>query len=163
MFSGTMTLVLLIRDVTHRNYIKMLKKQNKHKSDTLSFVSHEYRTPLNCIIEMLTTALESKGSSPHFIKCALDNSKYLHNLSNDLLDHAQMKVGKFEITVMEFNLYALAGECLEMFQLMASNKNLILQLQYDRCTRNEVVSDPNRVKQIIVNLIGNAFKFTLKG
>jgi signal transduction histidine kinase len=85
-FSGALTLVLLIRDVTHRNYIKMLKKQNRHKSDTLSFVSHEYRTPLNCIIEMLKSALDFPERN--LIKCALDNSKYLSILSNDLLDHA---------------------------------------------------------------------------
>lgn len=103
-------ILFLIRDVSHRDYITALQEYSKYKSQTLSFVSHEYRNPLNQIISMLETGLDedtrlynqtviyhgqirkTKGHQSvrmsKYIKIALDNAKYLLNLSDDLLDLA---------------------------------------------------------------------------
>lgn len=83
-------LVIVFRDVTHRDYIKILSDYNKEKSKTLSFVSHEFRTPLSCIIVMLETVIDNRSITSAedltMVKSAIDNCKYILNLSNDLLD-----------------------------------------------------------------------------
>lgn len=86
-------ILLLVRDVTHRSYIKLLQDISKKKSKMVSFVSHELRTPLNSIIAMLET-MKNKPDLD-YVETALMNSKYLLCISNDLLDLAQIKVNKF--------------------------------------------------------------------
>ena len=82
--------MLLCRDISHRYYIKELLNYNKEKSKMISYVSHEYRTPLSCIILMIEQALEVEDRQNLFklLTYALSNAKYLLYLSNDLLDFA---------------------------------------------------------------------------
>ncbi|CAD8096816.1 unnamed protein product [Paramecium sonneborni] len=148
-------LVIILRDVNHKDYIKLLKDYNSQKSKTLSFVSHEFRTPLTCIIQML--------EEQQLIQSALDNSKYILNLSNDLLDLAQIRAGKFKIRNTLFNLKSILRDCLNMFEIQAMKKNIQLNYYYDKSLPTEIWSDLNRIRQITVNLIGNALKFTLEG
>ncbi|CAD8114512.1 unnamed protein product [Paramecium sonneborni] len=160
-------LVIILRDVNHKDYIKVLKDYNSQKSKTLSFVSHEFRTPLTCIIQMLEEVLENKTSinlsEQQLIQSALDNSKYILNLSNDLLDLAQIRAGKFKIRNTLFDLKSLLRDCLNMFEIQAMKKNIQLNYYYDKSLPTEIWSDLNRIRQITVNLIGNALKFTLEG
>ncbi|KAL4435387.1 hypothetical protein ABPG74_022870 [Tetrahymena malaccensis] len=154
-------ILLLVRDVTHRSYIKLLQDISKKKSKMVSFVSHELRTPLNSIIAML----ESMKNKPDldYIETALMNSKYLLCISNDLLDLAQIKVNKFQIRKKTFNLKELILEILEMFQIQAERQHIDLVIDYPQDMRSFITSDKNRVRQVLINLIGNAFKFTLTG
>ncbi|CAD8091555.1 unnamed protein product [Paramecium primaurelia] len=160
-------LVIILRDVNHKDYIKVLKDYNSQKSKTLSFVSHEFRTPLTCIIQMLEEVIENKNSlnlsEQQLIQSALDNSKYMLNLSNDLLDLAQIRAGKFKIRNAIFDLKSLLKECLNMFEIQAMKKNIQLNYYYDKTLPTDIWSDLNRIRQITVNLIGNALKFTLEG
>ncbi|CAK87829.1 unnamed protein product (macronuclear) [Paramecium tetraurelia] len=160
-------LVIILRDVNHKDYIKVLKDYNSQKSKTLSFVSHEFRTPLTCIIQMLEEVIENRNnlnlSDQQLIQSALDNSKYILNLSNDLLDLAQIRAGKFKIRNAIFDLRSLLKECLKMFEIQAMKKNIQLNYYYDMSLPTEIWSDLNRIRQITVNLIGNALKFTLEG
>ncbi|CAD8190702.1 unnamed protein product [Paramecium pentaurelia] len=158
-------ILLQIRDVTHRDYISLVKKSNQAKSNIISFVSHEYRTPLNSIIQFISALQEEKDLNlqSKYIKIALSNCKYLLNLSNDLLDFAQLKVGKFSICPIEMDLQKLIEECLELFKLEASLKKIKLSLIYRKSAPRLLNNDPNRIRQIIINLLGNAFKFTLQG
>ncbi|CAD8109341.1 unnamed protein product [Paramecium sonneborni] len=179
-------ILMLIRDITHRDYIQALQEYSKQKSKTLSFVSHEYRTPLNCIIEMLEFGIDEeqkhqsqtvimekecrrimKANYPikitKQIKIALDNAKYLLNLSDDLLDLAQIKVGKFKINKAKFNFNLLLESCAELFQVTAEKKSIKLFINYESKAPRFIYSDSSRLKQIMINLLGNAFKFTDDG
>ncbi|CAD8100407.1 unnamed protein product [Paramecium primaurelia] len=179
-------ILILTRDITHRDYIQALQEYSKQKSKTLSFVSHEYRTPLNCIIEMLELGIyeEQKHQSQTVImekeckrvmkvnypikinkqiKIALDNAKYLLNLSDDLLDLAQIKVGKFKINKAKFNFNLLLESCVDLFQVTAEKKQIKLFINYENKAPRYIYSDSSRLKQIMINLLGNAFKFTDDG
>lgn len=96
------TMYIIFRDIAYKNYIQKLRQNNLQKSKMISFVSHEFRTPLGCIITMLEHE-QSQLSSVH-IQSAIDNSKYLLNLCNDLLDLAQIKASKFQLRHENFNL-----------------------------------------------------------
>ncbi|CAD8174577.1 unnamed protein product [Paramecium pentaurelia] len=158
-------ILLQIRDVTHRDYIKLMKKQYQVKSNIISFVSHEYRTPLNSIIQFISALQDERDPNVQskYIKISLLNCKYLLNLSNDLLDFAQLKVGKFSINPVQMDLKKLIEECMELFKLEANLKKINLTLNYRNSTPRLLNNDPNRIRQIIINLLGNAFKYTLQG
>lgn len=94
--------MIVISNVSVRDEIKSLIEQNEAKSNQLSYVSHEFRTPLNCIITMLEYCLDDlqgkdtlmkQDTNLEYLRIALQNCKYLLNLSNDLLDLAQIKIG----------------------------------------------------------------------
>ncbi|CAD8201005.1 unnamed protein product [Paramecium pentaurelia] len=179
-------ILMLIRDITHRDYIQQLRDYSKQKSKTLSFVSHEYRTPLNCIIDMLEQGVDENQKYSSYtmimekevrrstktnipikmakqIKIALDHAKYLQNLSDDLLDLAQIKVGKFKINKAKFNFNQLLETCVDLFQVIAERKQIMLYINYEKKAPRYIYSDSSRLKQIMINLLGNAFKFTDEG
>ncbi|CAD8111583.1 unnamed protein product [Paramecium sonneborni] len=169
-------ILIVARDISHRDYIHSLKNYSNQKSKMLAFVSHEYRTPLNCIIDQLNESLkeeyrnrsetqycEKDKESHKFVKVALYTAKQLLNLSDDLLDLAQIRVGKFKATKQKFNLENMLKNCLELFSATAEKQQITLILNYNQHVPKIIEQDSNRIKQIIMNLIGNAFKFTLKG
>ncbi|CAD8074906.1 unnamed protein product [Paramecium primaurelia] len=159
------SILIICRDVTHRQKIRYLKDYDIQKSKMLSFVSHEYRQPLGCIIQMIECVLiqpiiTSNSDIVENLQIALDNSKYMLNLSNDLLDLAQIKNGKFKIKKVSFSIENLINDCMKMFALKARLKNLQLLKKINSNIPKFIISDQNRLKQIIVNLLSNAFKFT---
>ncbi|EGR31906.1 phospholipid-translocating p-type flippase family protein, putative [Ichthyophthirius multifiliis] len=158
--------LFLIRDVTHFNQIKLLKLINKNKSQMLSQVSHEFRTPLNCIIsmiEMVCMQLNEKIDLLQYLKPALTSAKQLNFMVNDILDIAQVNVGKFSLNIEQFNLKELIFQLLDLLKIQADQKNILLKVIYDSILPVIIASDPNRLRQIITNLISNALKFTKKG
>ncbi|CAD8177256.1 unnamed protein product [Paramecium octaurelia] len=166
--SKNQNIIIICRDVTHRQKIRYLKEYDKQKSKMLSFVSHEYRSPLNCIIQMLECVLKQTQvkNNPYIneqLQIALDNSNYILNLSNDLLDLAQIKNGKFKVEKVPFNLSTLIEECQKMFELKAKLREVQLSINYSSNLPQMIFQDRNRIRQIIVNLLSNAFKFTQSG
>ena len=142
-----------------------LEVQNENKSKTLAFVSHEMRTPLNCILGMLAvleTMLDPITLDSYVIP-AIACGKHLMNLLNDLLDAAQIQAGKFKLVFIEFDLKSLLSDVLFMINIQARPKGLELILEWDNNLSHIVKSDPNRIRQIVINLLGNALKFTQKG
>ncbi|CAD8121733.1 unnamed protein product [Paramecium sonneborni] len=169
-------ILIVARDISHRDYIRSLKNYSNQKSKMLAFVSHEYRTPLNCIIDQLNESLreESRYRSETLfcerdkethknVKVALYTAKQLLNLSDDLLDLAQIRVGKFKAIKQKFNLKNMLKSCLDLFSATAEKQQIVLTLKYSSHIPKIIEQDSNRIKQIIMNLIGNAFKFTQKG
>ncbi|KAM3143594.1 hypothetical protein pb186bvf_004356 [Paramecium bursaria] len=159
------TVIIVTRDITHRDNIQKLNEINKSKAKTLSFVSHEYRTPLNCIISMLEEVLQQQiipQNILHNIKVALENSQFLLNLSNDLLDLAQIKNNSFTVNKNTFDIVELCNQASEMFQIQAKQKNIQIKVEAN-VNRLFINTDKNRVKQIFMNLLGNALKFTQQG
>ena len=139
--------------------------QNENKSKTLAFISHEMRTPLNCIVGMLA-CLENiidPVAADKYVIPAIACGKHLMNLLNDLLDAAQIQAGKFKLVFVEFDLKSLLSDVLLLINIQAKPKGLELVLEWDNNLSHFVKSDPNRIRQIVINLLGNALKFTQKG
>ncbi|CAD8187020.1 unnamed protein product [Paramecium pentaurelia] len=162
---GEDQILMIARDVMHRKNIKELFEINQSKSKILSFVSHEFRSPLNVMINVLQNIKQDKSISDSLLQnltILLENSFYMLNLSNDLLDLAQIKNETFSLNQKTIDIIQLGEECLKMFQLQAEQKKLQLAIKTN-IKPLYIYTDRNRLKQIIINLIANAMKFTLKG
>ena len=158
-------ILCLFKDVSEEKYIQNLIVINENKSKAISFVSHEIRTPLNCIINMLKI-VESKLDEESFdkiIKPAENSAKFLLNLVNDLLDMAQIEAGKFKLNYLEFDLKMLLSDTLTLIKIQAESRKIELKLNCDPKLSESIKSDPNRIRQVTINLLGNALKFTTKG
>ncbi|CAK87410.1 unnamed protein product (macronuclear) [Paramecium tetraurelia] len=162
---GEDQILMIARDVMHRKNIKELLEINQSKSKILSFVSHEFRSPLNVMINVLQNMKQDNSISDSVLQnltIVLENSFYMLNLSNDLLDLAQIKNETFSLNLKTMDIIQLGEECIKMFQLQARQKNILLFIKTN-IKPLYLYTDRNRLKQIIINLLANAMKFTSKG
>ena len=138
---------------------------NKAKSDFLANMSHEIRTPINGIIGMSEIALSSNldVNQNKICKTILAESNNLLNIINDILDFSKIEAGKIELEEIPFNLGSLIDEVTQNFAIATSLKGLELNSFLSFNIPNQLIGDPVRLKQILVNLIGNALKFTPEG
>ncbi|CAD8151087.1 unnamed protein product [Paramecium pentaurelia] len=156
-------IIIITRDIIYLNQLKELLQVNQQKSNMLNYVSHEFRTPLNCIINVLQSVLDKvQVNQDQLLHIALESSQHLLNLANDLLDLAQIKNNVFNLTNEQFNVSQLAQMCLNSFQIQAAAQNVKISLAANS-DQLFIKSDKNRIKQILINLIGNALKFTYDG
>ncbi|KAL4446173.1 hypothetical protein ABPG74_021712 [Tetrahymena malaccensis] len=159
------TVVLVVKDITHFNEIEVLKMVNENKSQMLSQVAHEIRTPLNCVISMLeiTKDLAEQSVCENFLGPALTSARLLNNLIQDLLDMAQVKAGCFQLKSTKFNVRNLIEEVKQLMKVQVQSSNIQMEIQISDQVPTFIYSDPFRIRQILINLIGNALKFTQKG
>ena len=138
---------------------------NRAKSDFLANVSHEVRTPMNGILGMTSLALETELTREQrdYLNAVKSSAEALLGLINDLLDFSKIEAGKLDIDAEPFDLGALVTDTLRTFALRAQEKGLELVHHVPRSVPTLVVGDLQRVRQILVNLVGNAIKFTPKG
>jgi PAS domain S-box-containing protein len=138
---------------------------NQSKSDFLASMSHELRTPLNVVLGttqiLAETPLTEEQSS--FVQSIHRSGKILLNLIEDVLDVSKIEAGKVRLESVLFQVGEVVGEVLELFSMQAAEKSLSLQSRVGDGTDRVVIGDPARLRQILVNLVGNAIKFTDSG
>ena len=139
---------------------------NLAKSEFLSRVSHELRTPLNAIIGMsqigLKDTCDAQRAEDSFRKISTA-SNHLLSIINDVLDMSRMEAGSMELRVEPFELVGLVRECETLMSLSAAEKGITFTTRCAAALPARVAGDQTRIRQVLVNLLGNAVKFTEKG
>ncbi|WP_085693952.1 MULTISPECIES: ATP-binding protein [unclassified Pseudomonas] len=142
------------------------EKANNAKSDFLAMMSHELRTPMNGVLGMLQLleTTEMTEEQIEYAALASESTEHLLKVINDILDFSRIERSELELEHIPFNLADLIAACAQSFQHSALQRGLSLQLRIPDDMRDlQVQGDPTRIRQILVNLVGNALKFTEQG
>jgi len=164
----------LINDITEQKQTEIALQQakeraevaNQAKSTFLASMSHELRTPLNGILGFAQILLRDSSitsKQQHGLEVIEQSGHHLLNLINDVLDLAKVESGKIELYKTDFNLPSLLGGVSEIIKIRAQDQDINFYLEYANDLPNEVHGDERRLQQILLNLLGNAVKFTDQG
>ncbi|WP_419786161.1 PAS domain S-box protein [Pseudodesulfovibrio sp.] len=169
---GERLVMAIVRDISERKQVQaaleMEKERaeaaNQSKSEFLANMSHEIRTPLNGILGMLqllqSSSLDDEQSE--YVRTAVQSSRRLNRLLTDVLDLSRVEAGKLSLEIGPFNLSEDIDQVCEMFNLSGQSGAELL-CRVDPSVPGWLSGDSNRLMQIFINLIGNAFKFTSEG
>jgi signal transduction histidine kinase/CheY-like chemotaxis protein len=154
-----------IRTSELENALNKAEQANIAKRDFFATVSHELRTPLNGILGMtnLLNDTNLNNIQKDFVHTILVSSEILLNLINDILDFSKIEAGKLELEQIEFNLNKCLFEVLDILSARVNEKGLNFYIETEDQIPVNLIGDPNKLKQILINLGGNAIKFTEKG
>lgn len=135
------------------------------KSEFLANMSHEIRTPMNAVLGMTELALvaEQPSEQREYLEIVKDSARSLLTLINDILDFSKVEAGKLELNPIDFDVRQNVSDALKLIGCRAKQKGLHLVCNVDPSVPAVVNADPGRLRQVLINLIGNAVKFTDRG
>ena len=138
---------------------------NVAKSQFLATMSHEIRTPMNGVLGALDLLRHSQldANQRRLVRTASSSGESLMSILNDVLDHSKIEAGKLSLTHAPLSLHSLAASVGALFRANAESKGLELRFEIEADVANWVVGDAQRLKQVLLNLVGNAIKFTERG
>jgi PAS domain S-box-containing protein len=146
---------------------RKLEEASQIKSEFLANTSHELRTPLNSIIGFLGLVLDgycmNREEEREFLRNAQKSAEHLLSIINDVLDLAKIEAGRMEMELGEVDLRSLFEEVYSLAQVQAQQKKLKVSFLYENHPSPKVFADPGKLRQVMINLVGNAIKFTEEG
>jgi len=168
---ASVTLIILdLTEVKQNENLRVEKKSaeiaNKAKSEFLARMSHEIRTPLNAVIGFTNLSLQKPISDSRLVNYLTKikaSANHLLTIINDILDYSKIEAGKIELEKTSFDIEELLNEVFDLGASIAHDKNLELIISHSPLIPYPLMGDPVKLKQIIVNLVSNAIKFTQEG
>jgi two-component system, sensor histidine kinase and response regulator len=163
---------LMIRDVTDQKLTRDLRhakeaaeQASELKSAFLASMSHEIRTPLNGVLSMVELLRGSRlnGRQRHWVEAIRSSGQLLLSTINDILDFSRIEAGRLQLETLQFSLGEIIGNLFNATFQRAYAKQLELVIHQDPELPDALIGDPFRIQQILVNLVGNAIKFTDQG
>jgi len=166
-FNSKESVLIIINDMTESVKLRALEEANDYKNNLFASFTHEFKTPLNCLLAMLHGISEDLEVSTivkaNFVKPAFYNCEILSNLVNAVSDYSLLSLGKMRLERKILNMRDFFERSLECLRYQAEKKHLIVSLEIDKELPEELKTDPRRLQQVLFQLYSNAIKFTYTG
>lgn len=156
---------LRLKKTVSESDARAAKAETQAKSQFLAQMSHEIRTPMNGVLGMseLLSGTELTDSQEHYVDVIRGSGEALLNIINDILDYSKIEAGKLELDIQPFNLEEMIDGCASVFGVTSNQKKIALITSIASDVPRLVRGDSHRIRQVLLNLLSNAFKFTAQG